>query len=52
MASIACSATFVLRPEADETARWLLPTIFCISALAWLAYMARRAWLMSVPRHI
>jgi len=52
VASISCSAAFVLRPEADESARWLLPAIFCVSALAWLAYMARWVWLISEPKHI
>ena len=52
VASISFSAAFILRPEADETARWFLPAIFCISALVWLAYMARRVWLISEPKHL
>ena len=52
VASISCSAALVLRPEANEAARWLLPAVFGISVLTWLAYMARRVWLISEPKRI
>lgn len=45
VASVTFSAAIIFRIDG-----WLLSGPFVISALAWLAYMSRRVWLMSVPK--
>lgn len=44
VASVAFAAEMVLQTQAV-----LLPFTFVASALAWLAYMSRRVWLISRP---
>ena len=45
MASICFSAAVILRIDG-----WLLAAPFGLVSLSWLAYMARRVWLLSQPR--
>ena len=47
VASVSFAAEMILR-----TGLPVLPIIFGASSLAWLAYMARRVWLISEPRRL
>jgi hypothetical protein len=47
LASICFSAAMILRIDG-----WLLAAPFGLTSLSWLAYMARRVWLMSQPRRV
>jgi hypothetical protein len=44
VASICFSAAIILR-----IGGWLLPALFGVTSLSWLAYMTRRVWRLSEP---